>query len=145
MYWLVLLTTIWDVFHVILKQYCKGQHWNVFSLIVNHVYLKVIAFLKVLGFVDQDFSEMQIGYINHAWRAFLSYFHLEVIDCPPPSLSACEFKVENHCLVPVHQSCVLHQVSQSLSEGWVWDFYCLIYCLNLYMCLCYQSTWGQGQ
>lgn len=34
-----------------------------------------------------------------------------------PPLSSGALTAENHRLVPVHQSCVLHQVSQSMSEG----------------------------
>lgn len=36
-------------------------------------------------------------------------------------LSLSLITAENHCLVPVHESRVLHQVSQSLSKGWVCD------------------------
>lgn len=49
----------------------------------------------------------------------LSYFHWHIIH----SLFFLSFPLtaENHRLVPVHQSCVLHQVSQGMSERSVWE------------------------
>lgn len=38
------------------------------------------------------------------------------------SASTGSLTAESHRLVPVHQSRVVHQVSQSMSEGWVWEY-----------------------